>query len=46
MIWPVAALAVVLLGFVVGYGSSLQGRLAAGAHVSALDDAVESEPTL
>jgi len=27
MIWPVAALAVVLLGFVILYGSSLQARL-------------------
>ena len=29
MIWPVAALAVVLLGFVVVYGSVLQSRLGA-----------------
>jgi len=27
MIWPVAALAVLLLGFVVVYGSRLQARL-------------------
>jgi hypothetical protein len=27
MIWPVAALAVFLLGFVVAYGSVLQSRL-------------------
>jgi len=27
MIWPVAALAVLLLGFVVVYGSRLQSRL-------------------
>jgi len=27
MIWPVAALAVLLLGFVIGYGSALQARL-------------------
>ena len=27
MIWPVAALAFLLLGFVVVYGSRLQGRL-------------------
>jgi hypothetical protein len=46
MIWPAAALAVLLLGFVVLYGSSLQGRLAAGAHEPALDDVVETEPTL
>ena len=30
MIWPVAALAVLLLGFVVVYGSRLQARLEAG----------------
>jgi len=30
MIWPVAALAVLLLGFVVVYGSLLQSRLGAG----------------
>jgi hypothetical protein len=29
MIWPVAALAIGLLAFVIGYGSVLQGRLAA-----------------
>jgi hypothetical protein len=35
MIWPVAALAVFLLGFVVVYGSRLQARIesgVAGAH--------------
>ena len=30
MIWPVAALAVFLLGFVVVYGSVLQSRVEAG----------------
>ncbi len=30
MIWPVAALAVLLLGFVVVYGSVLQARVEAG----------------
>jgi hypothetical protein len=30
MIWPVAALAVFVLGFVVVYGSLLQSRLEAG----------------
>ena len=30
MIWPVAALAVFLLGFVIVYGSVLQARVAAG----------------
>jgi len=39
MIWPVAALAVFLLGFVVVYGSVLQSRLDAGrnGHESAQD---------
>jgi len=39
MIWPVAALAVFLLGFVVVYGSVLQSRLDAGrnGHESARD---------
>ncbi|HSG12435.1 MAG TPA: hypothetical protein VLA22_01050 [Gaiellaceae bacterium] len=46
MIWPAAALAALLLGFVVFYGSALQGRLAAGAHAPAPDDAAEGEPTL
>ena len=32
MVWPVAALAVFLLGFVVVYGSRLQARLETGAH--------------
>jgi hypothetical protein len=32
MIWPVAALAVFLLGFVVVYGSVLQARVETGAH--------------
>jgi len=30
MIWPVAALAIFVLGFVVVYGSVLQSRLEAG----------------
>jgi hypothetical protein len=30
MIWPVAALAIGLLAFVIAYGSVLQGRLASG----------------
>ena len=30
MVWPVAALAVFLLGFVVVYGSVLQARVGAG----------------
>ena len=30
MIWPVAALAVFLLGFVIVYGSVLQARVATG----------------
>jgi hypothetical protein len=31
MIWPVAALAIGLLAFVIAYGSVLQGRLASSA---------------
>jgi hypothetical protein len=27
MIWPVAALAVLLLGFVIGYGAHVQARV-------------------
>ena len=38
MIWPVAALAVVLLGFVVVYGSRLQARVEAGATGRAPED--------
>ena len=38
MIWPVAALAVFLLGFVVVYGSRLQARLEPGVTVAARDD--------
>ena len=38
MVWPVAALAVFLLGFVVVYGSRLQARLEIGATVAAHDD--------
>ena len=38
MVWPVAALAVFLLGFVVVYGSRLQARLETGATVAAHDD--------
>ena len=38
MIWPVAALAVFLLGFVVVYGSRLQSRLEAGLTASGQGD--------
>ena len=38
MIWPVAALAVFLLGFVVVYGSRLQARLEAGVTGAARED--------
>jgi hypothetical protein len=38
MIWPVAALAVFLLGFVVVYGSRLQSRLEAGLTASGQSD--------
>jgi hypothetical protein len=38
VIWPVAALAVLFLGFVVVYGSVLQSRLEAGVTDGAPDD--------
>ena len=38
MIWPVAALAFLLLGFVVVYGSRLQSRLEAGLTASGQSD--------
>jgi hypothetical protein len=38
MIWPVAALAVFLLGFVVLYGSRLQSRLETGLKASSQGD--------
>jgi hypothetical protein len=37
MIWPVAALAVGLLAFVIAYGTLVQGRLASGGHAPADD---------
>jgi uncharacterized membrane protein (DUF4010 family) len=40
MIWPVAALAIFLLGFVVVYGSVLQGRIAAGVATRVHEDPV------
>jgi hypothetical protein len=43
MIWPVAALAVFLLGFVVVYGSVLQARVAAGTGGVTEDSGVETE---
>jgi hypothetical protein len=43
MIWPVAALAVFLLGFVVVYGSVLQARLETGARRPPEDSGVETE---
>jgi hypothetical protein len=47
VIWPVAVLAVLLLGFVVVYGSTLQSRLEARSPRRAADDAAaDSEPTL
>src|SRR5262249_54789769 len=39
MIWPVAALAVLLLGFVVVYGSAVQARLHVGPATHAPEDA-------
>jgi hypothetical protein len=47
MIWPAAALAVLLLGFVVVYGSTLQSRLETRTARRATEDApTESEPVL
>jgi hypothetical protein len=40
MIWPVAALAVFLLGFVVVYGSVLQARTETGLATGAREDAL------
>ncbi len=38
MIWPVAALAVLLLGFVVVYGSRLQARIETGLTSASHED--------
>ena len=43
MIWPVAALAVFLLGFVIVYGSVLQSRIGTGTGWSPEDSGVETE---
>jgi hypothetical protein len=43
MIWPVAALAVFLLGFMVVYGSVLQARVGAGPYRAPEDSGVETE---
>ena len=43
MIWPVAALAVFLLGFVVVYGSVLQARLEPRVYGAAEDSGVDTE---
>jgi hypothetical protein len=40
MLWPVAALAVFLLGFVVAYGSMLQARIESGLATSGPEDAL------
>jgi len=40
MLWPVAALAVFLLGFVVVYGSVLQARIESGLAAGRLEDAL------
>jgi hypothetical protein len=45
MIWPAAALAVFLLGFVVLYGSVMQSRVEAGVVRRVRDEAIgETEP--
>jgi hypothetical protein len=41
MIWPVAALAVLLLGFVVVYGSRLQARIEAVTGTAHEDSGVD-----
>jgi hypothetical protein len=43
MIWPVAALAVFLLGFVIAYGSVLQARVAGGTFGAPEDSGVETD---
>jgi hypothetical protein len=43
MIWPVAALAVFLLGFVVVYGSVLQARLEPRLRGAADDSGVDTD---
>jgi hypothetical protein len=43
MIWPVAALAVFLLGFVVVYGSVLQSRAETGTQRAPEDSGVETD---
>jgi hypothetical protein len=43
MIWPVAALAVFLLGFVVVYGSVLQARLEPRMRGAAEDSGVDTD---
>jgi hypothetical protein len=43
VIWPAAALAVLLLGFVVVYGSVLQARLEAGTHRAPEDSGVDPD---
>jgi hypothetical protein len=40
MIWPVAALAVFLLGFAVVYGSVLQARIESGLATGGAEDAL------
>ena len=43
MIWPVAALAVFLLGFVVVYGSRLQSRLETLTTPGQVDSGVDTD---
>lgn len=45
MLWPTAALAVVLLGFVVVYGSRLQARVEEAILRPVHDDPLGSEET-
>lgn len=44
MIWPVAALAVLLLGFVVVYGSALQARLETAVRADMEGASADDEP--
>ena len=43
MIWPVAALAVFLLGFVIVYGSVLQARVETGTRRVSEDSGVDPD---
>jgi hypothetical protein len=46
MIWPAAALAIFLIGFVVVYGTAVQSRLQVGPTRRALEDAAPETDTV